>query len=73
MRISCGLRVERVDHRPRIASIADPGLLEVTLVLLGDRQVGEVEDADDALGDEVLNPDPAHLLLYPAKHLLLLG
>ena len=24
-------------------------------------------------GDEVLNPDPAHLLLELAKHLLLLG
>ena len=51
----------------------DPRLLEVALVLLGDPAGGEVEDADDALEQQVLDPDLAQLLLEPPLKLLLVG
>ncbi len=49
----------------------DPALLEVALVLLRDPARGEVEDADDALEQQVLDAHLAQLLLEPLLQLLL--
>ena len=64
------LRVEQVDQRPDRLD-PDPRLLEVLLVLLRDPPRGEVDQADDALEQDVLDPELAQLVLEPRPQLLL--
>ena len=64
------VRLHQVDQG---AAGIDPdlGLLQIALVVLRDPARGQVEDADDALQDDVLDPDLADLLLELSPHLLL--
>jgi hypothetical protein len=60
---------ELVDERPAGLD-PDAGLLEVALVLLGDPARGQIEDADHALQDHVLDPDLLDLLFEALADLL---
>ena len=59
--------------RARTASIPIRACSRSRSSSLAIRRADEVEDADDALGDQVLDADRAHLLLHLPQHLLLLG
>ena len=64
------LGIQQVDDRPSRLD-PHPRLLEVALVLLGDPAGSQVEHADDALQQQVLDADRAQLLLDPRAELLL--
>ena len=64
------LAIQQADDRPNRLD-PHPRLLEVALVLLGDPPGREVEHADDALQQQVLDADRAELLLDPRAELLL--
>ena len=64
------LAIQQADNRPNRLD-PHPRLLEVALVLLGDPPGSEVEHADNALQQQVLDADRAELLLDPRAELLL--
>ncbi len=66
----CRLVIEQVHDGPHRLD-PHPALLQVTLVLLGDPAGGEVDHADHALEQQVLDPDLAQLLLELLPKLLL--
>ena len=71
-RLLGGLLVQQSDERAHRLD-PHPRLLEVAFVLLRDPAGGEVDHADDALEQQVLDPDAAKLLLDSGPDLLLAG
>src|SRR4051794_396285 len=70
--LGAGTLVEQVDHGAHGLD-PDAGLLQIALVGLADPPCREVQDARDALQEEILHADLPQLLLEPALQLLLLG